>query len=255
MQTAQPTNTLTFTSHVQVIHWNYITNICLHCNPLREPSKMSTKQQKPSCRNLITDFNMMDDNTTDGGTSTNVPNGLNVNNEHPSEISALSSQTTRELQHTIETLRSEKHILMRQLLNAESNIEALNSMLEITRRYAEASAIKKSNVGKNQFCKNGGSERAFVFAEDKTNATYINEAIGDIFRGIKFKPKNFHVWDDRPNSFCQQVCNIGLGWPKICSKKHYWEKAIVPLINKKFAQLQGNATQFWRKTYLGKYYH
>lgn len=204
---------------------------------------------------LPSNIGNMSTTNTSSTTDTESENGNEERSEERSGvlISAVQKGITSvsELERIIECLREEKFELMKRLYHAEGRVEELDTLLTLSKKYAEKNAVRRENCGKNAFRKNAKKGKKYTFEEDKTNLTYINEAITEIFRGLKFKPKTFHIYTTKPGTFCQQVCAHGLAWPKHCTEKHYWEKSIVPIINAKYSNLVGNFTQGMKDVYLG----
>ena len=191
--------------------------------------------------------------STSNDSITTDSNSESGNDESGVLINAVKKGITSvsELEKIIECLRQEKFELMKRLCHAEGRVEELNTLLTLSKKYAEENAVRRENCGKNAFRKNAKRGKKYTFEEDKTNLTYINEAITELFRGLKFKPKTFHIYTPKAGTFCQQVCAHGLAWPKHCTEKHYWEKSIVPMINAKYSNLVGNFTQSMKDVYLG----
>ena len=80
-----------------------------------------------------------------------------------------------------------------------------------------------------------------------------------LFRKTKFLQSDWDVWDESEDndtlsgqvskivSFPQAFLNVPDG------KSNYWNEFLVPMINKTFSTLKGNATQTIRKLFMGKW--
>jgi len=95
------------------------------------------------------------------------------------------------------------------------------------------------------------------YAEDAPNYGAIAVLVSNkIFRQHKFLVKHWDVYSENPRTVCGLTNNVVV-YPAECNdepeeKKKYWENHLVPMINKKFSTLKGNATQNMRRLFMGK---
>jgi hypothetical protein len=95
------------------------------------------------------------------------------------------------------------------------------------------------------------------YAEDAPNYGAISVLVSNkIFRQHKFLVKHWDVYSENPRTVCGLTGNVVV-YPAECNdepeeKKKYWENHLVPMINKKFSTLKGNATQNMRRLFMGK---
>ena len=95
------------------------------------------------------------------------------------------------------------------------------------------------------------------YAENAPNYGVISNLVSTkIFRNHKFLCVDWDVYSEDPRSVCGQTKGLVV-YPSDCleeegGKEKYWEDYLVPMINKKFSTLKGNATQNMRRLFMGK---
>ena len=123
-------------------------------------------------------------------------------------------------------------------------------MEELTKKRRNISKRGKNAVNIDSLHKSG-------YAENAPNYGAIAVLVSNkIFREHKFLVKNWDVYSENPRTVCGLTNNVVV-YPAECEdepggEEKYWYNQLVPMINKKFSMLKGNATQNMRRLFMGK---
>jgi len=160
--------------------------------------------------------------------------------------------TTNTQQQTIEDLQKEIHELRVEKRSWEEEKITLTNQLAKKRRKL---TVKR---GKNAINIEALLESGYP--ENAANYGLISNFVSNkLFRKTKFLQSDWDVWDESEenDTLSGQVTNI-VSFPQAFlnvpdGKSNYWNEFLVPMINKKFSTLKGNATQTIRKLFMGKW--
>ena len=140
---------------------------------------------------------------------------------------------------------------MRKCQQLELKVESLEHLLDAAKLQTELQfrAFQERGKPKNP----NAFERPNKFREDETNTLYIHNEIRAMFRYLKFRPENFNIWSEEAGSFCHKICSTSIAWPATVTKRNYWEKSLLPIINAKFGSLVSNANEKMRQQFKSKF--
>ena len=159
--------------------------------------------------------------------------------------------TTNTQQQTIEDLQKEIHELRAEKRSWDKEKKTLTNRLAKKRRKLTVKRGKNA-VNIEALLESGHPENA-------SNYGIISNFVSNkLFRNTKFLQSDWDVWDESEDSdtLSGQVSKI-VSFPQAFlnvpdGKSNYWNEYLVPMINKKFSTLKGNATQTMRKLFMGK---
>ena len=165
----------------------------------------------------------------------------------------MSRRTTNtQLQQTVEDLQKEIDELRAQKRSWDEERKTLTN--ELTKKKRRKIAVKR---GKNAINIEALLESGYP--ENAANYGLISNFVANkLFRNTKFLQSDWDVWDESEgnDTLSGQVSKI-VSFPQAFldaqdGKSNYWNEYLVPMINKKFSTLKGNATQTMRKLFMGK---
>ncbi len=149
----------------------------------------------------------------------------------------------------IKMLQTEKEMYMKRCQDLEMKVNTLEILLSAAKMQTEIQFCSFQERDKKH---PHAFERPNQFREDETNTLYIHNKICKMFKYLKFRPENFYIWSEEPELFCHKICYTSITWPETVTKRNYWEKSMLPIINTKFSSLVNNTNQKMREQYKSK---